>query len=50
MERKASLNQNGVSDADWEKTPQSVKRLVAVLSERSEHQQKQLNDLQSQIV
>ena len=49
MERKAYLNQNGVSDADWEKTPQSVKRLVAVLSERSEQQQKQLNDLQSQI-
>lgn len=42
MERKAYLNQQSVSDADWEQTPQSVKRLFEVLLERIEQQEKQL--------
>ena len=34
MDRPAYLDQAGVSDADWEQTPVSVKRLVEVLIER----------------
>jgi IS1 family transposase len=49
MDRQAYLDAAGVSDADWEQTPVSVKRLVEVLIERIEHQDQHLKKMQSDI-
>ena len=49
MDRQAYLDQAGVSDADWEQTPVSVKRLLEVLIERLEYQEQQLQKMQADI-
>jgi transposase len=49
MDRQAYLEQAGVSAADWEQTPVSVKRLVEVLIERLENQAQQIQKMQSDI-
>ena len=42
MEKKAYLTPESISDVDWENTPESVKRFLAVILERIEQQEKQL--------
>ena len=49
MDRPAYLDQAGVSDADWEQTPVSVKRLVEVLIERLVYQEQQNQKIQADI-
>lgn len=49
MDRQAYLDLAGVSDADWEQTPTSVKRLVEVLIERLEYQEQQIQKMQADI-
>ncbi|HEY9826746.1 MAG TPA: hypothetical protein V6D19_14990 [Stenomitos sp.] len=49
MERQDYLNLAGVSEADWEQTPVSVKRLLVVLIERIEDQQQRLQQQHSEI-
>ena len=49
MDRQAYFEQAGVSDADWEQTPVSVKRLVEVLIERLENQAQQIQKMQADI-
>jgi transposase len=49
MDRQAYLDQSDVSEADWEQTPVSVKRLVEVLIERLEYQDQQIQKMQSDI-
>jgi transposase len=49
MDRQGYLEQAGVSEADWEQTPVSVKRLVEVLIERIEYQDQQIQKMQSDI-
>jgi transposase len=49
MDRQGYLDSAGVSDADWEQTPVSVKRLVEVLIEGIEHQDHQLKKMQADI-
>jgi transposase len=49
MDRQAYLATAGVSEADWEQTPVSVKRLVEVLIDRIEHQDQQIKKMQSDI-
>jgi hypothetical protein len=49
MDRQGYLEQAGVSDADWEQTPVSVKRLFEVLIERLEVQGQQMQKMQSEL-
>jgi transposase len=49
MDRQAYFDQAGVSDADWEQTPASVKRLVEILIERLEYQEQQIQTMQTDI-
>jgi transposase len=49
MDRQRYLDEAGVSDADWEQTPVSVKRLVEVLIERVDHQGHQIEKMQADI-
>jgi hypothetical protein len=49
MDRQAYLDLAGVSGADWEEIPTSVKRLVEVLIERLEHQDQQIQKMQADI-
>jgi hypothetical protein len=49
MEREGYLDQVGVSEAEWEQTPVSVKRLIAVLTERLEYQAQQMQQMQTEI-
>ncbi|KAI9129358.1 hypothetical protein [Acaryochloris sp. CCMEE 5410] len=49
MEKEAYLTPKGISDVDWANTPESVKRLLVVLLERIEHQEKQLKAQQTEI-
>jgi transposase len=48
-DRQGYLEAAGVSEADWEQTPVSVKRLVEVLIERIEHQEQQVKKMQADI-
>ena len=49
MEKQAYLTPESISDADWENTPESVRRFLAVLLERIEQQEKQLKAQQTEI-
>jgi len=49
MEKKAYPPPQNISDADWASTPESVKRLLVVLLERVEQQEKQLKAQQAEI-
>ena len=49
MEGRAYLNPKNISASDWENTPESVKRLLVVLLERIEQQEKQLKAQQVEI-
>jgi len=49
MESQGYLEQAGVSDAEWEQTPISVKRLFVVLTERLETQFQQTEKQKTEI-
>ena len=49
MEKKAYLTPESISDVDWENTPESVKRFLAVLLERIKKQEKHLDVQQAEI-
>jgi len=48
MDRQVYLEESGVSEADWEQIPVSVKRLLEVLIERLTYQEQQIQEIQTE--
>jgi len=48
MDREAYVDESGVSEADWEQIPVSVKRLLEVLIERLTYQEHQIQEIQTE--